>query len=235
VGRWILLAVVVLLGLAMVGVAVSVLSWGVGRTETQQLTTETAGGDVRVEADCGSIALLEGAPGVVTTQAKIRSAWREPTVTSRLEGGQVRVTVDCPALSFGSSVSLVVQVPPGGAVEAHSSAGSVSATRLSSDLTLSSSAGSVTATEVSSARVSADSSAGAVSLTWAASADPTTVSATSSAGSVRVSVPDVAGVAWRVDADSSAGSTTVEVRTDPSSDRTITARSSAGSVSVGYR
>jgi hypothetical protein len=52
---------------------------------------------------------------------------------------------------------------------------------------------------------------------------------------VRVSVPDVAGVAWRVDADSSAGSTTVEVRTDPSSDRTITARSSAGSVSVGYR
>lgn len=233
---WVVLVVVVLLiGLAAAAAAVSLLSWTMGSSQTQELRTETPTGNVRVEADCGSITLLEGAPGVVTTQATIRSTWREPKVTSRLESDVVQVTVDCPALSLGSSVSLTVEVPPEGVVEAHSSAGSVTAQGLSSDLTLSSSAGAVSATEVSSSRVSADSSAGSVSLSWAASADPTTISATSSAGSVRVSVPDDAAVAWRVDADSSAGSTTVEVRTDPQSDRTITARSSAGSVAVGYR
>jgi hypothetical protein len=234
---WVVLVVVVvlLIGLAAAAAAVSLLSWTTGSTETQQLRTETPTGNVRVEADCGSITLLEGAPGVVTTQATIRSTWREPKVTSRLESDVVRVMVDCPALSLGSRVSLTVEVPPDGVVEAHSSAGSVTAQGLSSDLTLSSSAGAVSATEVSSSRVSADSSAGSVSLSWAASADPMTISATSSAGSVRVSVPDVAAVAWRVDADSSAGSTTVEVRTDPQSDRTIIARSSAGSVTVGYR
>jgi hypothetical protein len=234
-GRIILVVVLLLLGLAILAAAVSLLAWTLGSTQTQELRTETPAATVRVEGSCASITLREGSPGVVTTRATIRSTWREPKVTSQLEGELVRVAVDCPALSFGSSVSLVVEVPPAGAVEARSSAGSITAQGLSSDLTLSSSAGSVSATELSSTRVSADSSAGSVALSWAASADPTTVSATSSAGSVRVSVPDVAEVAWRVDADSSAGSTTVEVRTDPASDRTITARSSAGSVVVGYR
>lgn len=234
-GRTILVVLIVLLLLGMVTAALSALSWAVGSTETQTLTTQAPSGVVTIEDPCGSITLREGQAGVVTTRASIRSSWRTPSVTSRLDGDVVEVRVDCPAFSIGSSVALVVEVPPDGVVDARSSAGSVAAEGLSSELTLASSAGSVSATEVRSTRVSADSSAGSVSLSWAAAADPTTISATSSAGSVRVSVPDRPGVAWRVDADSSAGSTTVRVRTDPQSDRTITARSSAGSVTVGYR
>jgi DUF4097 and DUF4098 domain-containing protein YvlB len=170
----------------------------------------------------------------VTTDAKVRYSWRIPTVTSRVDGDVVSVQVDCPALGFMTSVTLVVQVPPDGSVEARSSAGSVKAEGLSSDLDLGSSAGSISATGLTSGSVVADTSAGSVSLTWSAGADPTAVEASSSAGSVRVLVPDVAGVAYDVEADSSAGSVTVNVRTDPSSDRRIRATSSAGSVLVAY-
>lgn len=226
-------ALVVVLGLVLA--LVSTLSWVTRRSQTRDLVTESTTADVRVDDACGSIVLRQGPAGVVTTRATIRYTWRMPVVTSRVEGDVVRVDVDCPPLSFGSSVALVVEVPPGGSVEARSSAGSVSAEGLGSDLDLRSSAGRVTATDVTSSIVSAQSSAGSVSLSFASGADPMTVSATSSAGGVRVTVPDVAGVAYRVDAGSSAGSTTVEVRTDPASPRAITARSSAGSVVVAYR
>lgn len=235
VGRGLVVVTALLVVLGLAFALVATLSWATRRSQTRDLVTEAGTSAVRVDDACGSIVLRQGAAGVVTTRATIRYTWRMPVVTSRVEGDVVRVDVDCPTLSFGSSVALVVEVPPGGSVQARSSAGSVTAEGLSSDLELRSSAGSVTATDVTSSVVSAQSSAGSVSLSWASGADPMTISATSSAGGVRVTVPDVAGAAYRVDADSSAGSTTVEVRTDPASPRVITARSSAGSVVVGYR
>lgn len=233
--RALLVLAFVILGVGLVGGVISALVWAGRSTETRDLTSEAPTGAVRIEHSCGPITLREGRPGVVTTRATIRYLWRMPTVTSTLDGDVVLVKVDCPAVAFASSVSLVVDVPPDGSVNAHTSAGSVTAAGVSSELTLSSSAGSVTAREVTSTRVTAESSAGSVSLSWAAGADPTSIAASSSAGSVTVTVPDVPGVAYNVDAGSSAGSTRVDVRTDPQSDRTITARSSAGSVLVGYR
>lgn len=233
-GRWVLALVLVMVILGLATALVAALSWLPGSAETTRLVTESTTGKTRVENPCGDIAVREGPAGVVTTRATIRTAWRSPNVSSRVKGDSVNVVVECPLWSFGSSVSLVVEVPPGGSVTARSSAGSVRAEGLSADLDISSSAGSVTATDVTSSVLSAESSAGSVSLTWSAQADPKTIKAESSAGSVRVTVPDVAGVSYRVDADSSAGSTNVEVRTDPSASRTIRARSSAGSVTVGY-
>lgn len=233
--RVLLVVVVVLVGLGLVAAAIGTVVSLTRRTQAQDLVTETTGAAVRVENPCGPIALRQGVAGSVSTRATIRYSWRTPTVSSRLEGDVVVVIVDCPVLALGSGVSLVVEVPPDGTVEARSSAGSVQADGLSSDLTLRSSAGAVSATALTSRMVSAESSAGSVSLVWAAGADPNEISARSSAGSVSVRVPDVEGVAYRVDADSSAGSTTVRVRTDEESTRTITARSSAGSVLVDYR
>jgi len=233
-GCWLLLIVLAVLVVGLIAaVVVALLPLSRG-TESRQLVTRTSGADVRVENPCGPIALRPGAAGVVTTDASVRAGWAAPQVSSQLDGGTVVVDVDCPVVSLGSHVELVVTVPPGGSVQARSSAGSVSAEGLDSALVLHSSAGSVTGRDLDSASVAADSSAGSVSLTWASRA-PSRVEARSSAGSVTVLVPDVAGMAYRVSADSSAGSVDVAVRTDPQAPRSITATSSAGSVRVGYR
>jgi hypothetical protein len=174
-GRTILLIVLALVAIGLIWGAVAAVSLANRGTQDLQLTTESTTPDVKVDNECGPIALQEGPAGVVTTDAKVRYSWRTPTVTSRLDGDVVAVEVECPALGFMTSVTLVVQVPPDGRVEARSSA-----------------------------------------------------------GSVKVLVPDVAGVAYDVEADSSAGSVTVNVRTDPMSDRRIRATSSAGSVLVAY-
>lgn len=237
-GAWLLLLLVALVILALVAVGIGLVANATRSTTTQELVTETTAAAVRVENECGPISLREGPAGAVSTRATVKYSRSAPEVTSQLEGGVVVVQVQCATFSvfgFGSSASLVVDVPPDGTVEARSSAGSVTAERLSSDLILHSSAGSVSTVDVTSKVVAADSSAGSVSLAWAGAADPTTITARSSAGSVRVSIPDVAGVAYRVEADSSAGSVSVDVRTDPQSDRSIRATSSAGSVRVEYR
>ena len=234
-GRTILLVVLALVAIAVIWGAIAAVSLANRGAQDLQLSTESTTANVRVDNECGPIALREGPAGVVTTEAKVKYSWRIPTVTSRVDGDVVAVQVECPALGFMTSVALVVQVPPDGSVEARSSAGSVKAEGLSSDLDLGSSAGSISATALTSTTVVADTSAGSVSLGWSADADPTAIEATSSAGSVRVLVPDVAGVAYDVEADSSAGSVTVNVRTDPSSDRRIRATSSAGSVLVTYQ
>jgi hypothetical protein len=233
-----ILGVVVIVVLGLIAGAITVVGFATRSTATRELVTQTPAAAVRVGNECGPIKLRQGPAGQVSTRATLKYSRTVPEVTSQLEGGVVVVQVQCSPFSvfgFGSSATLVVEVPPGGTVEARSSAGSVTAERLSSDLTLHSSAGSVSTVDVTSKVVAADSSAGSVSLSWASSADPTSITAKSSAGSVRVSIPDVAGVAYRVEADSSAGSVSVDVRTDPQSDRSIRATSSAGSVRVEYR
>lgn len=235
IGRALLILLAVFLVIGLVWAVIAGIALVAGRTKDRQLATESSATSVRVDNPCGSITLQQGEAGAVRTQARARFLFREPSITSELDGDTVVVDVDCPSFSPGTSVSLVVLVPPGGSVAAHSSAGSVSAAGLDSDLDLSSSAGGISATDIRSTSVVARTSAGSVSLSWASGSDPQRVDASSSAGSVRVAVPDVAGAAWRVDADSSAGSTTVDVRTDPGSQRTIRATSSAGSVVVEYR
>lgn len=236
-GPWraLLIVAAVLIGLGLIWSAIAAVTMVTRRTQTRELATQSASADVRVVNECGPIRLVPGDAGLVTTRATVRYTVREPIVTSTVDGDLVSVVADCPSFGLLASVSLVVEVPPGGSVEARSSAGSVQAEGLSSQLVLHSSAGSINATELTSRVVSADSSAGSVSLSWARTADPTTIAADSSAGSVKVLIPDVAGVSYRVNADTSAGSTTVNVRTDPQSLRTITATSSAGSVVVDYR
>lgn len=237
-GRWLIVLIGGLVVLGLIAGAVTFVGSVSRQSADRDLVTQTPAAAVRVDNECGPITVREGPSGQVSTSARLRYTRTEPEVTSRLDDGVVVVTVDCQSFTifgFGSSAELVVEVPPDGAVEARSAAGSVTAERLSSDLVLHSSAGSVSANDVSSQLVAADSSAGSVSLTWSREADPQTITAQSSAGSVRVSIPDVSGVAYAVDASSSAGSVSVDVRTDPQSDRTIRATSSAGSVRVEYR
>jgi DUF4097 and DUF4098 domain-containing protein YvlB len=124
---------------------------------------------------------------------------------------------------------VTVLVPAGFTVVASSSAGDVRASGLAGVLQLHSSAGDVKGTGLQSAQVSASSSAGDVSITFAAV--PLVVDATSSAGDVTVRVPGT--VAYHVkSAHTSAGDSHVGVRQDDTSTHIITATSSAGDVTI---
>jgi DUF4097 and DUF4098 domain-containing protein YvlB len=98
-------------------------------------------------------------------------------------------------------------------------------------LRLSSSAGDVEGSGVRADTVSAESSAGDVSLSLRTAAERVDVD--SSAGDVELVVPDET---YRVDAATSAGDVDDrQVRTDPSAPRSIYARSSAGDIRIEAR
>ncbi|MGY1857954.1 hypothetical protein [Modestobacter sp. SYSU DS0290] len=100
---------------------------------------------------------------------------------------------------------------------------------MTGELALHSGAGRVSATGVDADVVVAESSAG--SVTVSAVAPVTRLTATSSAGAVTVVLPDD-GTRYDVRPSTSAGSVAVEVPQDPASPRVVEARSSAGAVTV---
>lgn len=200
-------------------------------------------GDVRVEA-------TDARPAAV--ESRRRWSWAEPEVRTSRAGDELRIGSSCADLGpLPCSTDLRLAVPPTTELVIRNAGGSVRVTglrapaELSSDsgsvdvsdvvaprLVLRSSAGSVRGTALSVPDVSASSSAGSVRLDHAV--EPTRVNVQSSAGSVRVQVPE-GRATYRAEARSSAGSETLDVATDPASTRSIRAVSSAGGVTITYR
>ena len=118
-----------------------------------------------------------------------------------------------------------------GSLTLSSSAGDVTVRDSSGTMNLESSAGDVRAIDVAARSLVARSSAGDVRVEF--TQPPQLVSADSSAGAVTITLPQ-GEISYRVEADSSAGSTNVSVRTDPRSTRVIRVSSSAGDVTVRY-
>ena len=225
-----LLAVLLALGMVVLGALNIVGSLGQDSERVQHTYSGVRVVDLHVSAE--SVEVREGAGDRTRLNRSISWSMRTPTLVQRQVGDRLEITSHCPfSMGRGCSGHVLLVVPPGTEVHAHSSAGSVRAAGLTGVVDLSSSAGSVSATGLRSADVTASSSAGSTKLAFAA--PPRQVDASSSAGSVEVVVPRGSD-AYLVDAGSSAGSSTVAVRTDPASGRTIRAHSSAGSVQVRY-
>lgn len=216
-------------------------------TETATLTPQAQ--VLTVSSAEGAIRLMASPDGKVHVTAKGHYTLQRPALhTSSTAAG---VTVKGGSCSpFGVLVcgqDITVELPAGfrvvakgsagdvratgltGALQLHSSAGDVRVDGSTGPLTISSSAGDVTATDVHSAQVSASSSAGDVSLAFAAV--PDAVTATSSAGDVRVRLPGSAQ--YQVKArSSSAGDVRVTVARNDASTHVISASTSAGDVIV---
>ena len=225
-----LLAVLLALGMVVLGALNIVGSLGQDSKRVQRTYSGVKVVDVHVTAE--SVEVREGVGGTTRLDRTITWSLRTPTVVQRQVGDRLEITSHCPFyVGRGCWGHVLLVVPPGTEVHAHSSAASVRATGLTGAVDLSSSAGSVSGTGLRSTDVSASSSAGSTKLAFAT--PPRQVDASSSAGSVEVVVPRGSD-AYLVHADSSAGSSTVAVRTDPASDRRIRAHSSAGSVHVRY-
>lgn len=203
------------------------------QTETQNQTYKQPVTRVEINVDSGAIKLTPGTAGQVAVRRDLRWNQDKPTIDERFEGTTLKITAKCPnGGGFGHlcEIDYALAVPPEISVDAETSAGAVSAQQLAGTLSLRSQAGAVAGQGLRSAEVTAQTSAGAVDLQFAAA--PNKVDAESKAGAVQVTVPR--GDAYRVTADTSAGDKQVDVTQDPGSSRSIDARTSAGQIQVRY-
>ncbi|WP_344423157.1 hypothetical protein [Pseudonocardia ailaonensis] len=182
---------------------------------------------VVVDSDAGDVALRPGPDGSATVAHEFRYTGEKPRLTQSLDGGTLRITARCPQTQDRCSVTLTVTVPAAAASTVDLGAGGITVGALKGDQTLTTAAGGVTGDGLVAAKVTAKTSAGSVTLRFAAA--PTAVEARSSAGSVEVLVPTGR---YRVDASTTVGKTRIDVPDSPGASATITARSTTGSVTV---
>lgn len=239
------------LGGALAMVLIGLTVWQFVTLLARQHDTSTrvlpaTGSRLTVEVGSGSVSVTSGNDDEVRITRRLEWSFSRPRLTEVATADGVLLTARC-GRSWNCTTSYEVVVPSRFAVELRSSGGSLAVRGVTGAVRLRSSGGRVTASDVSgqldlrssagavrgeglrSTEVAANSSGGRVQLTFALA--PELVSATSSAGSVTVTVPAGSGP-YQVDAGSSAGSTQVRVPTDPAADRRITARSSGGEVRI---
>ncbi len=239
----------VVVAVAIVAGAISLLDAG-ARASERRLATYDAARSLRVESAAGDVRVLGADVERVEVRMRLTRGLSAPAVSTGVRGGTLVLEDDCPAVVLGSCrVDYEIRVPRDVAVavdsgagdveaadlragvELESSAGEVRAARIGGRLVrLSSSAGDVSAEELTAASVDAASSAGDVDVD--VTRVPDRVLAESSAGNVRVLLPDAA---YAVDAETSAGDEDVTVRQDPDAPAGVRVRSSAGDVVVAPR
>jgi DUF4097 and DUF4098 domain-containing protein YvlB len=249
VSRPLFLVASVLVALAIVVSAISLLDAGARASERRVVTYEAAR-TLRVESAAGAVRVVGADVERIEVRMRLTRGLSAPSVRTALRGGTLVLEEDCPAVVLGSCrVDYEIRVPRDAAVAVDSGAGDVEASGLSAGVELESSAGEVRASRIGGRLVRLSSSAGDVSAEelTAASVDATSsagdvevdvarvperVLAESSAGDVRVLLPEAA---YAVDAETSAGDEDVTVRQDPDARAGVRVRSSAGDVVVAPR
>lgn len=227
--RW-ALGVGVVFSLALISYGVLMLVGLLGRTTEDRRSTLPATADrLVVTTDSGDLRVTAGDVEQVEIVARLRFGLREPELTQESGPGGVRLSASCGWLGFSCSVDYEVTVPRRFAVEADSSAGDVTVRGLRGDVRLHSSAGDLRGEDLRGSTVTAESSAGDIQLSFAE--PPRDVQVDTSAGDVRVAVPDVLG-GYRIATDTSAGDVSLRVGDSPDSARRVRIETSAGDVTV---
>jgi DUF4097 and DUF4098 domain-containing protein YvlB len=248
-GRRTLLTFGVPLSLAFIGYGALGIINAVGLTHyTQSVDLVATAHVLTVNANEGSLDLQPSPDGDVHVRVKgVYSLSKTKLSTASTSAGVTVTGRACNGGVFICSQDMTIEVPADFQVTARSDGGDVSASGLtgalnlrssagdvhvdgpSGQLTLSSSAGDVSVANAHSSEVSATSSAGDVRLGF--SVPPTRVLASSSAGDVTIGVPS--SVPYKVSGSTSGGGNrNIRVPTDDTSSRSITADTSAGDVSI---
>jgi hypothetical protein len=240
-----------LLSLGVITVAVlSIVDWMARTTYEQNTAVATSGQRLVVHNNPGDIDVTPSTDGQVHVRLQVRYGLYRPSITQESTADGITLGAHCRGWVVGvngCSVRYSVAVPPAFTVEVVASAGDISATGLtgqvslissagdiratglSGTLTMRTSAGDVRGTELRDGEVHARTSAGDVDLAFAEA--PRDVTAQSSAGDVDVALPT--GELYLVDVRSSAGDEYVDpAMRSPESARTVTATTSAGDVTV---
>lgn len=226
------LTLILLMAIAA-GVAI-LLMRTVARTEVTDLFTAPAPvTDVLVDVDTGGVTVDGGADSALTARITRGYAFWAPEVTTAAGDGKVTMTANCPALGILSACSadFDVETPAAASVHASSTAGSVMVTGTSGPVTADSTAGGVAVLRSRSRSITATSTAGDVRVEVVDL--PNVVTATTSAGDVTVEVPRGT---YRIDASATAGSVNIAgVTRIDSAPRVIRASATAGDVTITGR
>lgn len=202
---------------------------------------------IQIDVDSGDVSIV----GVIRTGATIarRTTGVFATVDAAVElhDGVLTVRARCRSKVFACKVDQAIEVPATAAIDAKTNAGSIDVRGFASSIRLESSSGSLTADKIAGDSVDMRSSSGEIAATalvvrsatlrsgsGAISATfktpPDAIDASSSSGSVLVSVPRGN---YAVDATSASGRVATNgIVNDLSSGRQITARSASGRVQV---
>lgn len=241
------IAVLVLAAVAMTGINVF------GASTTDRTATFDGVTGITLDLDNASVDLVAGGNEVVVDQ-RVRTGRFGGEATAEVDDGRLEVVLDCSSLawfSFGRGCrgEYVITVPAGipvdgessngairidgldGLVNVGTSNGEVMVTNTAGPLRLDSSNGRIVGTDLASPDVTATTSNGQISLSFAA--PPHDVVADTSNGEIVVEVPDD-GQPWTVDATTSNGQVSTDIATDPSAGRTLQLHTSNGSIDVRY-
>lgn len=247
--RWLVVVLVVIVGLAGIGVA-----WFARHGATEDRGTSTLPGPVRsvdVEIDSGRVDVVAG-PGVEAKVDRVRHYLRgAPSLTQTFVDGALRVQGQCPRfVAVACAVDIRVEVPAvtpvlvrtergtvsvdgmAGGVDVATTAGAVHLAHVTGTVKATTSAGAVDGVDLAPTALDAVTSAGAVHLTLVDA--PGRLGLRTGAGSIDLALPNTPG-GYRVTTKTRAGKVAVTVPQDPSSARAVTATTGAGRISIHPR
>lgn len=165
--------------------------------------------------------------GPVTVTEEASYSTTPPATTRTVSGGTLTLGYTCKS-ELVCSVDYTIGVPKGVAVHAESREGTVTLTSVSGPVTARTFTGLISATNLTSPSAVLTSSAGGVNATFAA--PPTSVQASTDAGTITLTVPGSA--TYNVNARAIVGVTTDTVHHSSSATHAITAHSDLGSITI---
>jgi hypothetical protein len=184
---------------------------------------------VVINGGAGTITVTgtSGPAVTVSEQPYYSDSKKPPTARHVVSGSTLTLSYSCPA-QLTCGVTYVVEVPSGVAIRASDREGAIDLASLAGPVTATTIAGVITATGLSSPSATFRSTAGAI--TAAFSGVPGSVSASTDAGPIALTLPSSA--AYQVHAHTYIGTSSVTVRESATSSSVITASSDVGSVTI---
>ncbi|MYS80424.1 DUF4097 family beta strand repeat-containing protein [Embleya scabrispora] len=180
---------------------------------------------LKVDSNAGNVKVTEADVKTVKVTEKQHYDNTAPTTTHNVDGnGQLVLDYDC-ASKKACFVAYEVTIPRGGAaLDIRTDAGNVTLRDVTGTLNLHTSAGKIDGEGVTSAKVTAQTSAGSIDLTFTKA--PTDVDAKTNAGRATVRVPG--GQQYAADVSTTIGDTDVKVSRNDQSQHKVKVHTDAG-------
>lgn len=182
---------------------------------------------VVINGGSGSVDVTGSARSTVSVSQQPTYTDTPPKGTHVVHGTTLTLAYTCPH-QIVCSMSYEVQVPRGVAVSVSTGAGAVTLTSLGGTLNAHASAGLITADDLRSPVATFKTNAGGILATF--TVPPRSVTATTNVGPIGLTVPG--SVAYRLNTHTFVGTSTVTVHRSSSSAHTISASSDLGSISI---
>ena len=180
-----------------------------------------------VHGGTGSITVTGTGRGTILVSQRASYSKTPPAATHVVSGTTLTLGYTCPG-QLVCGMAYDVQVPRGVAVRADASAGAITLISLAGPVTARTSAGLISATRLSSRTAELKSNAGGIDAAFTAA--PGSVHASTNVGPITINVPGSAS--YQIQTHTYVGTSTVTVPKDAASPHAITASSDLGSITI---